>query len=216
MTPLRAIVADEQALFAEMMTEVLNLLPVVTVVARTTDGQRLVELVQQYQPDLLIMDLQLPRIHGLDVVRMIRRDAPDTKVLVLTDQRSDENLFQSVEAGVDGYLLKGTSSISQLNDALLAVARGETYIAPLSLQQALRSRRDVRSRLGAPEAPLLSMRERSILRFLAQGASTKEIAHYTGISSKTVRNYISRMYQKLGVPSRAGLAMFAARSGLLE
>jgi len=216
MTPLRAIVADEQALFAEMLTHVLNLLPVVTVVARTADGLRLVELVREHQPDLVILDPQLPPLHGLEVVRMIRRDAPATKVLVLTVHRSDETLFQSVEAGVDAYLLKATSSISEMNDALLAVARGETYIAPLSLHQSLKARHGVGPRLAGKQALVLSGRERSILRYLVQGASTKEIARDSGISSKTVRNHISRMYQKVGVGSRAGLAVFAERTGLAD
>ncbi len=216
MLPLRAIVADEQALFAEVLTQVLNLLPVVTVVARTADGLHLVELVREHEPDVVILDPQLPPLPGLEVVRLIRRDAPETKVLILTVHRSDETLFQSVEAGVDAYLLKATSSISQMNDALLAVARGDTYIAPLSLQQSLKARRQVRDRLSGKQVAILSGRERSILRYLVQGASTKEIARDSGISSKTVRNHISRMYQKLGVASRAGLAVFAERTRLLE
>ncbi|MDQ6876430.1 MAG: response regulator transcription factor [Candidatus Dormibacteraeota bacterium] len=218
MRALRAIVADEEVLFAEVLSEALNLLPIVNVIARTADGLRLLELVREHQPDVVIMDIQLPRVHGVEVIRTIRRDARGTKILVIAISRSAEQLVECIEAGVDAYLTKTTTSVHEVNRALQAVARGETYIAPLSLQEGLRPRIDAKRRLREAVADVdpLTSREREILHWLARGLSTKDIAQHSGISHSAVRNHISSMYQKLRVPTRTALVLYAVRAGLLD
>jgi two-component system NarL family response regulator len=205
-------VADQQALFGEMLSQPSGLLHGVDVVARTCDGIHLIELVKELHPDLIILDGQLPRGDGLDMVRTLRRHSPGIKLLILTAPQSAEHLFESVRAGVDGYLPKATASLEELNRALETVARGDSYISPISLQTAVRNR----GRWPPANANRLSTREREILRRLARGLSTKDIAKESGISHKTVRNHISNMYQKVGVPTRAALALYAVRHGLAD
>ncbi len=209
---VRLIVADEQPLFGEVLSEALNLLPGIEVVGRTASGKRLLELVQAHRPDVVLLDLRLPGIDTLQATRTIKRDSPDTKVVILTMLQGSEYLLESLRAGVAGYVLKSEST-NELNTALRTVAQGENYFSPSLSQHALQALRSSLSRPLQHGKDLLSERERDILHWLARGMSTKEIAMRRGISRKTVRNHISNIYQKVGVTNRAGLVLYAISTG---
>lgn len=213
--PLRAIVADGQALVSELLTEQLSSLPYIKVVAQTSNARRLLELVKQRHPDVVLLDGQLPGSEGLDIVRVLRRRAPSLKLVLLTVHESDEFLFESVRVGVDAYLVKTTTGLRELRHALEAVGRGESYISPLSLHHAIRANASRAPSAAGKSSGGLSQREREILRWLARGLSTKEIAVNSGIRHATVRNHISSLYRKVGVPTRAGLVLYALRSGVI-
>jgi DNA-binding NarL/FixJ family response regulator len=213
MHPRRVVVADEQALFAELLSQALNELPSVRVVARTTDGGRLRELVREHRPDVVVIDTQLPPIDGFHAIRLIRQETPGTRVLAVGTFPSTEHLFETIRARLNGYVLK-SGTVSEICSAVQAVVVGGTYFSPSLPNQALRALDSLLEHPNGRRRDALSEREREILSALARGSSTQQIATQSGISRKTVRNHISHMYQKLGISNRAGLVLYALRTGI--
>jgi DNA-binding NarL/FixJ family response regulator len=213
MGPIRVLIAARQALFGELLANALNQLPRVQVVARTAEGRRLMELVLEYRPDVVVVDRRLPPLDSLEVTRTIRRQAPGTKVMILGGAQDRTFLLESVRAGVDGYLLK-SGTVAELYTALQTVVAGASYFSATVSPPPVQPLANILDSTGASNHHRLSVRERQILEALVNGTSTSEIAQESGISGKTVRNHISHMYQKLGVSNRAGLLLYAFRSGI--
>lgn len=211
---MRVLIADDHRMVRESLVSVLQAAGDVQVVAQAADGIEAVELALQTRPDVVVADLSMPRLNGLEVVRRLREALPHTRVLVLTMHGEDEYVLQAVRAGASGYLVKD-SAASELLAALRSLHAGRGHFGP----QAARA---LAEQLHRPERPLddpygrLTGREREVFHLIAEGMTTKDIAHRLGISAKTAENHRGRVLDKLGVRNTAELVRYALRKGLIE
>jgi DNA-binding NarL/FixJ family response regulator len=208
---MRAVVADDHPVFRTGLRTLLEDLGV-DVVAEAGDGEEALEAVRRERPDVVLMDLQMPRLGGIEATRRLLADDPDAKVLVLTMVADDEAVFAALRAGALGYLLKGAGQ-EEIGRALTAVAEGQAvYGADVA--------RRVRSFFAAGQGvvarpfPELSDREREVLDLMAAGHPNAEIAGRLYLSDKTVRNYVTSVFAKLGVRDRAEAIVRAREAGL--
>jgi DNA-binding NarL/FixJ family response regulator len=212
---VRVLIVDDQAVVCEGLRAILSTVSGIEVVGVGNDGAQAVELVGQLHPDVVLMDLKMPVMNGVQATRQIRTSFPDVHVLVLTTYDFDEWVFDAIRSGAAGYLLKDTPR-QALVDAILGTAAGKSYIDPNVAGKLL----DQVSRGAAMPNPsletLLSERELEVLRLLAQGLSNTDIAHRLYLSEGTVRNYVSAILTKLEVSDRTQAAVLALRSGLVE
>jgi two-component system, NarL family, response regulator LiaR len=212
---VRLLICDDQSIVREGLRAILTTTPQIEVVGVASDGAEAIELTAATQPNLVLMDLKMPRMNGIHATRIIRERFPDVRVLVLTTYDADEWVFDAIRAGAAGYLLKDTPQ-EGLVQAILDTVQGRTHIDP---QVAGKILNQVAQQPAAP-APdnrmlsLLSERERDVLRLLARGMSNTEIAHSLFLSEGTVKNYVSIIFTKLGVADRTQAAIIALRSGL--
>ena len=211
---MRVLIADDHTMVRESLVSVLQAAGDVQVVAQAADGVEAVEKALQTRPDVVIADLSMPRLNGLEVVRRLREALPQTRVLVLTMHGEDEYVLQAVRAGASGYLVKD-SAASELLAALRSLHGGRGHFGP----QAAKTLAD---QLQRPERPLedpygrLTEREREVFHLMADGMTTKDIAQRLGISTKTVENHRGHVLDKLGVRNTAELVRYALRKGLIE
>ncbi|NUS39636.1 MAG: response regulator transcription factor [Lysobacter sp.] len=211
---MRVLIADDHTMVRESLVGVLLAAGDVQVVAQASDGIEAVELALKTRPDVVVADLSMPRLNGLEVVRRLREALPQTRVLVLTMHGEDEYVLQAVRAGASGYLVKD-SAASELLSALRSLHAGRGHFGP----QAAKALAD---QLHRPERPLddpygrLTEREREVFHLIAEGMTTKDIAQRLGISTKTAENHRGRVLDKLGVRNTAELVRYALRKGLVE
>jgi len=204
----RILIADDHSVVRQGLRMFLALDPELEVVAEATDGAEAVRLARELQPDVVLMDLLMPRVDGIAATQEIRRTLPDTEVLALTSVLEDASVVGAVRAGAIGYLLKNTEA-DELRRAIKAAAAGQVQLSP---EAATRLMREVRS----PESPeALTERETDVLRLLAEGKANKEIAQVLSIGEKTVKTHVSNILAKLGVQSRTQAALYAARIGMV-
>jgi DNA-binding NarL/FixJ family response regulator len=215
---IRIVLCDDQEIVTEGLHLILSTVPGVKVVGIAHDGAAAVELVAQFQPDLVLMDLKMPIMNGIQATRQIRERFPQTRVLVLTTYDDEEWLFDAVRAGAAGYLLKDTPRESLIG-AIKGTAAGATHVDPnvagklfQQLAQPLTASRPSTSTLAAD----LSEREREVLRLLAGGLSNSDIAERLHLSKGTVQNYVSNILVKLDVTDRTQAAVIALRYGLVN
>jgi DNA-binding NarL/FixJ family response regulator len=211
---MRVLIADDHTMVRESLVSVLQAAGDVQVVAQAADGMEAVEKALQTRPDVVIADLSMPRLGGLEVVRRLREALPQTKVLVLTMHGEHEYVLQAVRAGASGYLVKD-SAASELLSALRSLHAGRGHFGP----QAAKTLAD---QLQRPERPLedpygqLTEREREVFHLMAEGMTTKDIAQRLGISTKTAENHRGHVLDKLDVRNTAELVRYALRKGLIE
>jgi DNA-binding NarL/FixJ family response regulator len=215
--PIRVLLADPHALFRRGVRIVLDEQADIEVVAECGDGIDAVDRISELTPDLVLIDVRMPGISGIEATRRARSVAPNTKVAILTVSEDDEDLFAAVRAGATGYLLKEVS-IEELPDAVRAVARGQSLISPSMASRLLvefnaLSRR-VEEQRGT--APRLSDRELEVLRLVARGLSNKDIAAELVIAENTVKNHVRNILEKLQLRSRMEAAMYAVREKLVD
>lgn len=211
---MRVLIADDHTMVRESLVSVLQADGDVQVVAQAADGMEALEKALQTRPDIVVVDLSMPRLNGIEVVRRLREALPATKVLVLTMHQEDEYVLQAVRAGASGYLVKD-SAAAELLAAVRSVHAGRGYFGPQAakalaeqLQHPERSVDDPYGRLTA--------REREVFHLLAEGLTTKEIARQLTISAKTAENHRARVLDKLAVRNTAELVRYALRKGLLD
>ncbi len=215
---IRVVVADDHALFRRGLEMVLQSEPDIEVVAEANDGNEVVAVAEQHMPDLVLMDVRMPGRGGIDAARAIKDAVPHTKILMLTISDEEEDLYDAIKAGANGYLLKEIP-IDEVADAIRSVAAGQSLISPsmaskLLTEFATMARKDAEKPQLA--APRLTDREMEVLTQVAQGLSNRDIARELFISENTVKNHVRNILEKLQLHSRMEAVMYAVRQKLLE
>ncbi|MEZ4767456.1 MAG: response regulator transcription factor [Caldilineales bacterium] len=218
-TPIRLLIVDDHNLFRQGLIRILEDFPQLAVVGQAADGAEALAAVDATQPDVVLMDLNMPVLSGPDATRRLHDHHPDTPVIILTVSEQDEDLFDAIRAGARGYLLKNVG-MSDLIDAVQRVNAGEAIIAPSMAGRLLAEFR----RTGAPtpvEQPAveigdLSEREVEVLQQVAQGLSNREIAAALSLSEHTVKSHLANILDKLQLRSRAHAAAYAVQAGLVK
>ena len=210
---IRVLLVDDHPVFRHGLRALLSALPEVTVVAEGTDGEEAVRLARQEQPDVVVMDLQMPTLDGVSATRQIAAEVPSAGVLVLTMFEDDESVFAAMRAGARGYLVKGADS-PDVERAITAVARGEAIFGPGVAERVLGYLTRPLSAHDDVVFPELTDREREVLELIAGGHGNGAIASRLSLSPKTVRNNVSSIFSKLQVADRAEAIVRARRAGL--
>lgn len=215
--PIRILLVDDQPLFRGAIAALLAHQPDMEVVGEAENGLVAVEQARTLRPDLVVMDVEMPVMDGVEAVALIREQVLDVKVIMLTVSDADEHVFDAIRFGAHGYLLKNLRP-DQLFDMIRAVMRGETPISPAvagrllrDLQQSGGSRPAVPS---GPAEPQLTRREIEILRLVAEGRSNKEIGRALSITEGTVKNHVHNALEKLHMDNRIQAAAYIVRQGL--
>lgn len=213
--PIRVLVADDHRVVREGLVALLEADGACEVVAQAGDGIEALELAASCRPDVAIVDLGMPRLSGLEVVRRLNQSHPHTRVLVLTHHEEEEYVLALVQAGASGYLVKDTAG-ADLRNAVRALASGQGFLGPQAARALAEAQRDPeRSRRTDPYGSL-TPREREVMHLVCDGSTTKEIARLLDIGVKTAENHRVRVLAKLGVSNTAELVRYAARHGLVE
>jgi DNA-binding NarL/FixJ family response regulator len=211
---VRIVVADDHALVREGIRRVLEEDPGFEVVAEAADGEETLALVAATAPDVVVLDISMPRLSGLDVTRRLRDEHPKVRTLILSMHDDTEYVLRAVRAGAAGYLLKDDAGPQLLRQAVRAVHAGDSFFSPAV---ASRLTDALRSDPSASDDPFGSLtgRELEVLRLVAAGRSNKQIASELGISRRTVESHRESLMRKLGIRTVAGLTRFALEQGLL-
>ena len=225
MAPIRVLVVDDQRIVRQGLTTILKYEPGIEVAGQAADGLQAVELVGELAPDVVLMDLKMPRLGGIPATRRICRQWPETQVIILTTYDADDLVFEGIKAGAKGYLLKDASA-EELVAAIRGVMRGESSIDPAvarrvmeEFQRLAASEAVGRSRTEVRDEPLvepLTPREEDVLDLLAEGLSNREIAGRLHLTEGTVRNYVSTIIAKLQANDRTHAVVTALRRGLVD
>lgn len=206
---IRLLIVDDHAVVRQGLQMFLKLDGELEIIGEASNGQQAIEYVEKLKPDIVLMDLLMPVMGGVEAITIIRRDFPNTEVIALTSVLEDKAVVDAIRAGAIGYLLKDTEA-DELIRAIKAASAGQVQLSP---QAAARLMREVRT----PDSPeSLTERETDVLRLLATGLSNKEIANKLIIGEKTVKTHVSNILAKLDLRSRTQAALYAARIGLIE
>ena len=207
---IRVLLVDDHAVVREGLRAFLELQEGIEVAGEAADGQAGVAAAERLRPDVVLMDLVMPRLDGVGAMRELRSRLPDVKVIVLTSFADDEMLLPAVQAGAAGYLLKNAQP-QELARAVRAAHAGEAVVDPHIAARLLDS---IAQPAGEPPADQLTPREQEVLELIARGLSNKRIARELGIAEKTVKTHAGHVFAKLGVTDRTQAALLAVRTGL--
>jgi len=211
---IRVLICDDQEVVREGLRVILNAGPEIQIVGAAQDGAQALALIPAAQPHVILMDLKMPGVNGVEATRRIRDGHPNVRVLVLTTYDDDEWVFDAIRSGAAGYVLKDTPA-EDLIAAIRAVAAGQTPVHPKVAGKVFARIARTAPTNAAPLAEL-SEREREVLALVAQGLSNPDIAARIHLSEGTIRNYVSTILSKLGVADRTQAAILAIRAGLLD
>jgi len=217
-TRLRILLVDDQSLFREALRTLLGLQPDFDIVAEAENGERALALAKVHRPDVILMDLRMPVLGGVEATRRIMQTMPASRVVVLTTFDEDEEIFEALRAGAVGYLLKACSA-DKLCESVRAAAKGASVLEPSVAAKMMAELNRLSARQGKKIsqtlADPLSDRELGVLRLLADGCSNKEIGSRLHITEGTVKNHMTNILEKLGVLDRTQAALRAREMGLL-
>ncbi|MFF5264368.1 response regulator [Actinomadura viridis] len=212
--PIRILLADDHALVRRGVRLILDNEPDLHVVAEAGDGAEAVEIARRVRPDLVVLDVAMPRLTGLQAARELARTLPHTRILILTMHDNEQYFFEALKAGAAGYVLKSLAD-RDLIDACRAAMRGEPFLYPGAVTALIRSYLDQARQGTAPET-VLTPREEEILKLVAEGHTSREIADTLFISTKTIERHRANILAKLGLKDRLELTRYAIRTGLIE
>ena len=210
-TPIRVLISDDHAIVREGLRSLLETEPGMELAGEAVDGGEAVAKARALRPDVILLDLMMPRMDGIEAIGEIKREQPDARILVLTSFAEDEKVFAAIKAGALGYLLKD-SSPQELLQSIREVARGESSLHPTIARKVLRELSRPRDLPPTPEP--LTARELEVLGLVAQGLSNQEIAGRLVLSERTVRTHVSQILTKLQLANRTQAALYALREGL--
>jgi DNA-binding NarL/FixJ family response regulator len=215
---IRVLIADDQALFRRGLFVVLGTEDGVEVVAEAENGLEAIEKARELAPDVVLMDVRMPKANGIEAAAQIRADLPSTKILMLTVSDEEEDLYEAIKAGANGYLLKEIS-VEEVAESIRSVMQGQSLISPsmasklLNEFNALVRRAEDRQQFPAPA---LTTREIEVLRLVAKGMSNREIAEELYISENTVKNHVRNILEKLHLHNRMEAVIYAVKERLLD
>ena len=215
---IRVLIADDQALFRRGLYVVLGTEDGIEVVAEAENGEDAIEKARELAPDVVLMDVRMPRVNGIESARQIRADVPTTKILMLTVSDEEDDLYEAVKAGANGYLLKEIS-VEEVAEAIRAVVQGQSLISPSMASKLLNEFNALVKRAEEKQqfpAPTLTSREVEVLRLVAKGMSNREIADELYISENTVKNHVRNILEKLHLHNRMEAVIYAVRERLLD
>ena len=213
MDSLHVLIADDHPLFRKGMRTLLAAIPDIEDIGEATTGQEAIELANILQPDVILMDLQMPGINGIEATRQILHTSPHIRILVVTLFEDDASVFTALRAGARGYVLKDAQEDEMLR-AIRAVGSGEAIFSPAIATRLMDYFAAPRPAVAKELFPTLSEREREILQLIARGSSNSDIARQLTLSVKTVSNYVSNIFSKLQVTDRAQAIIRARDAGL--
>ena len=210
-SPIHVLVADDHAIIRKGIRAMLEIVPDIEVVGETVNGREAVTKVKKLQPDVILMDLVMPEMDGIEAIRHIKAHQPEARILVLTTFAGEDKIFPAIKAGALGYHLKD-SSPQELVEAIRQVYRGESSLHPVIARRVLE---ELSRPSGRPPTPdPLTQREVEVLQLVAQGRENWEIAEKLVITEATVRTHVSNIMSKLHLASRTQAALYALREGL--
>ena len=207
------MIADDHSMIREWLKQLLELDGDIKVIAEANNGKDCLEKLNTYYPDVLLLDINMPEMNGLQVLEILKERKSDIKVLVLTVHNEVEYLLKAVEIGISGYMLKDSNS-SELKNAIFSIIEGEDYIQP-SLIPMLNSKL-LEMDSDKVKLDLLTRREYEVLKLLTEGMFNKEIAMKLNISERTVKNHVSNIFKKIEVTDRTQAAVFAIRCNIVD
>lgn len=207
------MIADDHSMIREGLKQLLELDGDICVIEEASDGKDCLKKLEKCHPDVLLLDINMPEMNGLQVLEILNENNSDVKVLVLTVHNEVEYLLKAVEIGIEGYMLKDSDS-SELKKAIFAIAQGDDFIQP-SLIPMLNSKMLERDS-DKEKLKALTKREYDVLKLLAVGMYNKEIANRLDISERTVKNHVSNIFKKIDVTDRTQAAVFAIRSNIVD
>jgi DNA-binding NarL/FixJ family response regulator len=218
--PIRTMIVDDHALFRRGLEMVLEEEPDIELVGQASDGAEAVEKAAESLPDVVLMDIRMPRSSGIEACRAMKEAAPSAKIIILTISDEEEDLFEAIRAGASGYLLKDIP-LDEVAEAVRAVDGGQSLINPsmagkLLTEFATLARRDGEARAQEVPAPKLTDREMQVLKLVARGMNNRDIAKELFISENTVKNHVRNILEKLQIHSRMEAVMVAVREKLIE
>ena len=211
----RIVIAEDHTILREGLKALFATDPVLDVVGEAEDGREAIRRVEELKPDLLMLDLSMPRMNGIEAIREIKQQSPATKILVLTVHKTEEYVLASLEAGADGYVIKDATR-AELLMAIANVLAGKRYLSPEVSEKVIEGYL-AGKKASKPLAPgdTLTVREREVLKLIAEGYKNKEIAEYLCISLKTVEKHRDNLMKKLDLHSSSALTAYAMERGLV-
>ncbi len=217
---IRILLADDHALVRRGLEMVLRLEADFELVGSAANGAEAVSIAREWQPDIALLDLRMPRLDGIEATREIKRLSPHTRIILLTGVDAGAEIEQAIKAGVDGYVLKEVEP-EQLIQAIRTVAEGDAYLHPAVTRRLLSQLRGASapptpSATSTPTSPPLTARELEILQLMATSATNREIAQQLVISEETVRKHTKNILAKLDQPNRTQAVLYALRHGLVQ
>lgn len=214
--PLRVLLVDDHVLFRKGVEAVLATRPEIEVVGEAGDGLQAIDLAQESMPDVILMDINMPRCDGLEATRRIKGEMPHVKIVMLTVSDDDKDLFEAIKAGAQGYLIKDLKA-HLLFDVLDALARGDTPLSSAMATKILQEFQEPAQPTAEMPEPVdsLTAREIEVLELIVEGRSNKEIAEALVISESTVKNHLRNILEKLHLRNRIQAAVYAVRQGLV-
>ncbi len=211
--PIRVLIVDDHLIIREGLRLIFDTVSEIELVGEAVNGQEGLAQVDALNPDVVLMDLQMPVMDGITAIESLRRSHPGLAIVILTTYKEDDLMLRGLKAGARGYLLKD-SDRETLVDTIRAAASGQTLLSPEILQQVLNAQDEKPTQKTPVESPLTD-RELEVLQMVAEGARNKEIAYQLNITERTVKAHLSHIFQKLNVDSRAAAVATATRSGIL-
>jgi DNA-binding NarL/FixJ family response regulator len=214
MKTLRDLIADDQLLVRAGICELLKVVPGLAVVGQASDGSEALRLIEAHRPDMVLMDLAMPGMNGLEATVLAKKQFPHIKVIVLSDHSGEEFVFRALRSGADGFIVKD-DPVGELYTAIESVAKGGEHLSPQVTKKVILGY--LLGHMGGKDLlKSLTPRQREVLQLIAEGKSTKEIAHLLKVSVNTAKTHRQKLMEKLGVHEISGVVRYAAKLGLIE